>query len=174
VRRAALAVAALAVLAASRPARADEPFDEQRRILDVELHPLLSVPDALGVCVEGFPLQRGLSVVGCGSIQVFLTSAVSLELVYRFPLRTSPSFNLSLGPAVGSHAIADSIHGPWIDFTADGFVSLEGVWWGDRMGFQMQAGLGAMYMAWDKPSGITDRWVPIADLTVGVAFRSGR
>jgi hypothetical protein len=170
-----LVVAALALLAAPTRARAEEPaVVGYRRILDVEFHPVLSVPDALGVCLEAFPLRRGLSVESCASIQVFLTSAVSLEVIYRFPLREGPSFVLSLGPAAGSHAIADSIRGPWIDITADGFVSLEAVWWGDSMGFTMQGGLGAMYMAWDRPSGITDRWVPIADLSLGVAFRTHR
>jgi hypothetical protein len=168
------ALVALALLAAPSGARTEEPVVGYRRILDVEFHPVLSIPDAIGVCLEAFPLRRGLSLESCASIQVFLAAAVNLEVIYRFPLKEGPSFALSLGPAVGSHAIADSIRGPWIDVTADGFVSLEAVWWGDGVGFTMQGGLGAMYMAWDRPSGITDRWVPIADLSLGVAFRTHR
>jgi hypothetical protein len=165
-------LAALVALAAAPARAAGEPSVGHRRIVDIELHPLLSIPDALGVCVEGFPLRRGLSVIGCGSIQVFLAAAVNLALVYRFPLVESPTFQLGLGPAAGSHAIADNLRGPWIDVSADGYASLEAVWWGEGVGFQLQTGLGAMYMVWDQPSGINDRWVPIVDVTLGIALRT--
>jgi hypothetical protein len=87
-------------------------------------------------------------------------------------LRATPTFNLSLGPAVGSHAIAESVHGPWIDVTLDGLASLEAVWWGETIGFQAQLGAGAMRFVWDRPEGINEKWFPIVDLTLGIAFRT--
>jgi hypothetical protein len=146
--------------------------DGHRRVVDVELHPLFSVPDAIGLCLEGFPLRRGLSARGCASIQVFEAAALSLEVDYRFPIYTGPTLALGLGPGLGSHAIFDTPRGPLIDVSADGVASLEGVWWGDRAGFQLQLGAGAMYMAWDRPAGISARWFPIVDLTIGLAFRT--
>jgi hypothetical protein len=166
----------LASLVVAAPARAatvaPEPQGERRRYLDLEFHPLFSVPDALGVCIEGFPLRRGLSVAGCASIQIYLAAALNLNVVYRFPLHVTPTFSLSLGPGVGSHAIADNPRGPWIDVTVDGFASFEAVWWRDTTGFQVQLGAGAMRVVWDRPEGIDDKWIPIVDLTLGFAFRS--
>jgi hypothetical protein len=167
--RAAL-VLSVALLAAA-PARADEDVGH-RRIVDVELHPLFSVPDALGVCVEGFPLRRGLSVAACGSIQIYVAAAVNLDVMYRFPLHVTPTFAFSVGPGVGSHAIADSLRGPWIDVTVDGFASAEAVWWRDTTGFQVQLNAGAMKFVWDRPEGIDDEWFPMVNLTLGLAFRT--
>jgi hypothetical protein len=144
-----------------------------RRILDLEFHPLLSIPDAIGVCLEAFPMRRGLSIEGCTAIQVFEAFALSLNAAYRFRVYDGPTLALGLGPAVGSHAIFDTPRGPLIDVSADGFASFEAVWWGETTGFQAQLGAGAMVMAWDRPSGINDRWVPIVDLTLGIAFRTG-
>jgi hypothetical protein len=161
-------------LLAAAPARAatEEPEVGHRRIVDVELHPLFSVPDALGVCVEGFPMRRGLSIAGCASIQIYVAAAVNLDVMYRFPLHVTPTFALSLGPGFGSHAIADTPRGPWIDVTVDGFASAEAVWWRDTMGFQVQVNAGAMKFVWDRPEGIDDTWFPMVNLTLGLAFRT--
>jgi hypothetical protein len=88
-------------------------------------------------------------------------------------LRDTPSFTLSLGPGVGAHSIAD---GPrdWtpIAATVDGFASFEAVWWGETRGFQVQAGGGAMRSVWDKPEGVSFTWLPVIDVTLGIAFRT--
>ena len=43
---------------------------------------------------------------------------------------------------------------------------------GERAGFQLQLGGGVSRMVWDRPEGITARWVPIIDVTVGLALRT--
>jgi hypothetical protein len=175
VKEATLLIAAAVLLNTAGVGRAwaEAPEIGHRRIFDLEFHPLLSIPDAIGVCLEAFPMRRGLSIEGCTSIQVIEAFALSLNTAYRFPFYQGPTLELALGPAVGSHFIFDTPHGPLIDVSADGFASLEAVWWGERIGFQAQVGAGAMYMVWDKPSGINDRWVTIVDLTLGFAFRTG-
>jgi hypothetical protein len=145
-----------------------------RRLLDVEVHPIFSVPDAIGLCLEAFPMRRGLALEGCSSFQVFESASLSLNATYRLPLHTGRVLTLSLGPGLGSHTIYDSLHGPLIDVTVDVFASLEAVWWvSDRFGFQAQLGAGAMAFVWDRPEGINETVVPLVDLTLGIAFRTG-
>jgi len=145
-----------------------------RGLLDIEVHPLFSVPDAIGGCLEAFPMRRGLAVEGCSSIEVFQSSSLSLDATYRLPLYTGPQLALALGPGVGSHTIYDTLHGPLIDVTVDAFASLEAVWWtSDKVGFQAQLGAGAMMFVWDRPEGINEQVMPLIDLTLGFAFRTG-
>jgi hypothetical protein len=166
----------LAAVTSPRAARGETPAPElsgHRRILDLEFHPLFSIPDAIGVCLEVFPMRSGLALEGCAALQVFESSALAVNASYRFALYSGPTLALSLGPAVGAHAIYDTPRGPLIDLTADAFATIEAVFWGERSGFQLQLGGGAMFFVWDQPSGITETIVPIVDLTVGIAFRTG-
>jgi hypothetical protein len=154
-------------------ARLADTAAEGRRIIDVELAPLYSLPDALALCLEAFPMRHGLAIEGCASIELIETAALSLSASYRFAVYRGPSLTLSLGPAIGSHAIYDGPGGPLIDLTIDPAASVEAVWWRERMGFQIQLGAGAMLVAWDRPDGISDKVIPMANLTLGLAFRTG-
>jgi hypothetical protein len=172
-----VALAPQAARAQGPPVSADEslgnPAPEGRRIIDVSLAPFYSIPDAFALCLEAFPMRHGLAMEGCASFELTETAALSLSASYRLAIHRGSTLTLSVGPAVGSHAIYDGPRGPLIDVTVDPAASIEAVWWRERIGFQMQLGAGAMLVVWDRPEGISDRVIPMANLTLGLAFRTG-
>src|SRR4051812_9860585 len=62
-----------------------------RRIIDIELAPLYSIPDAFALCLEAFPMRQGLAVEGCASIELIEAAAFSLSASYRVPVYRGPS-----------------------------------------------------------------------------------
>jgi hypothetical protein len=146
----------------------------QRRVADLELHPLFSVIDAIGVCLEAFPMREGLSLRGCASVEVIEAGALDVGASYRFPIHRGRILTMGVGPGAGVHWIYDTLQGPLIAWTTDVFASFEAVWWGDAVGFQAQVQGGAMFLHDRAPMKNLGSVSPIVDLTVGLAFRLPR
>jgi hypothetical protein len=167
---------AQAAAAEPGPTAAPSVADEtgHRRLLDLEVHPLFSFPDALGLCVEVFPLRQGLSVRGCGALNFMFFPTLDVGAAYRFPVYEGPILSLGLGPGAGVHWFYDTMSGPLVGWSTDAFASFEAVWWSDMIGFQAQMKAGAMWLhdLAPEPDKALDRWYPIVDLTIGVAFRT--
>jgi hypothetical protein len=158
------------------PARADSsPGDGRYRLVDVGLRPLFSFPDALGLSVAVHPLGGRLTVEGAVGMQPFESVGPSVALEYRLPVITGDSLHLSVGPGVGWLWICDGPSGPVTGQLVSGFAATEAVFWHDQVGFRLGLDLGVAYTARDEPGyGHFDRFYPVFNGTIGVAFRTSR
>jgi hypothetical protein len=159
------------------------------RSVDLQLHPIVSFPNLLGLCVEAFPgSEDKWSSTTCASIGV-IGVGPNTNVQYRWSLYEGETLSLSAGPGIGPRLFLSYKQGGTarpapgespereadefgvVAIWADAFASLEAAWWGDRFGFTAQLDLGATRRLVEYESTEAGPHYVLANFTVGLAIR---
>lgn len=159
------------------------------RSVDLQLHPILSFPNLLGLCVEAFPGSGDKwSSTTCASIGV-IGVGPNTNLQYRWSLYEGQTLSVTAGPGLGPRLFLSYKQGATprpdagdkpeseadelgvVAIWVDAFASVEATWWGDRFGFSVQLDLGATRRLVEYESTEAGPQYVLANFTVGLAIR---
>lgn len=143
------------------------------RILDLRLSFMSGIPDLIGACIEGHPVNE-LSIEACATTAILVTT-LSAGVKYRWDLvlredRFGHINQLALGPGFSVRKLQSCFDTCQNGFGADLFASLQYVFWITKhFGLNATFEAGATY--WNLgPTAKDGRFLPIARISIGVSF----